>query len=156
MLTFWRRKKRRKEHEEFALQASLFTIEGRLLLYIESKQKHRRRVAVLRHLREQILKENHSSRMSGHFSGSRTYNVLAHKCWWACRYAAFCTKLPCLCHCVWRRETNTPSFTPYTCATSFPDCGYGHYGSAKDQQWQLSHTGLPRLSDEMATCFSNT
>ena len=23
--------------------------------------------------------------------------------------------------------------TPYTCATSFPDCGYGHYGSAKDQ-----------------------
>ena len=71
-----------KRARRIALQASLFTIEGRLLLYIDPKQKHRKRVAVPRHLREQILKENHSSGMSGHFSGSRTYNVLVRNWWW--------------------------------------------------------------------------
>ncbi len=63
---------------KIALQASLFTIEEGILYYVDPKQKYHRRVVVPHQLREQILREGHSSGIAGHFSGKRTYGALAH------------------------------------------------------------------------------
>lgn len=71
-----------KRARKIALQAPLFTIEDQTLFYIDPKQKHQRRVVVPNHLQEQILKENHSSGMGGHFSGQRTYGALVRRWWW--------------------------------------------------------------------------
>ena len=85
-----------KRAQKIALQASLFTIEDQILFYIDPKQKHHKRVVVPRHLQEQILKENHSSGMSGHFSGRRLHGALVRRWWWdgmhadALRFARNC------------------------------------------------------------------
>ena len=44
--------------------------------------RNTRRVAVPRHLQEQILKESHAGGMGGHFSGRRTYAALVRRRWW--------------------------------------------------------------------------
>ena len=53
---------------KIALQASLSTMEDDMC-YVDLKQKHRKRVAVPRHLQEQILKESHAGGMGGHEGG---------------------------------------------------------------------------------------
>ena len=67
---------------KIALQASLFTIDDEILYYVDPRQKQQRRVAVPRHLYEQILRESHSGEMCGHFSGKRTYATLVRLWWW--------------------------------------------------------------------------
>ncbi len=85
-----------KRARKIALQASLFTIDDNILFYIDPKQKHRKRVVVPSHLQKQILKENHSSGMGGHFSGRRMYGALVRRWWWdgmhadALRFARNC------------------------------------------------------------------
>ena len=64
---------------KIALQTSLFAIEDYILFYINSKQQHRKRVIVPRHLQEPILKENHCNVISGQFSGRKTYGALVHR-----------------------------------------------------------------------------
>ena len=76
-----------KRARKIAMQSSLFTLEDQILFYIDPKQKHRKRVAVPRHLLEQVLKENHSTGMGGHFSGRRMYGALVHRWWWEGMYA---------------------------------------------------------------------
>ena len=79
-----------------ALQASLFTLVEGVLFYIDPKQEHRKRVVVPRHLREQLLQENHSSPMGGHFAGKKMYGALVRHWWWdgmysdTLRYARAC------------------------------------------------------------------
>ena len=48
-------------------QAPLFTLADQILHFIDTKQNNLRRVVVPHHLRQQIMKEYHSSVMSGHF-----------------------------------------------------------------------------------------
>ena len=57
-------------------QASILTLGDDILYYVDPKQENRRRVVVPKHLRKQIMEENHSGPMTGHFSGNRLYNVL--------------------------------------------------------------------------------
>jgi len=57
-------------------QASMLTLVDDILYYVHPKQENRRRVVVPKHLRKQIMEENHSGPMAGHFSGNRLYNVL--------------------------------------------------------------------------------
>ncbi len=71
-----------KRARKINLQASLFTLEEGILYYVDPKQKHQQTVVVPHDLREQILREGHSSGMAGHFSGKRTYGALAHRWWW--------------------------------------------------------------------------
>lgn len=73
-----------KTARKITLQASLFTIDDQVIYYIDPKQKHQKRVVVPSHLQEQILLENHSSGMAGHFSGNtcRTYGALVRHWWW--------------------------------------------------------------------------
>ena len=71
-----------KRARKIAVQASLFTIQEVLLYYVDPKQKNQRRVAVPKHLQEQILKETHASGMGSHFSGRRTYASLVRRWWW--------------------------------------------------------------------------
>ena len=71
-----------KKARKIALQSSLFSLDDGILYYLDPKQKHQRRVAVPRHLREQVLNECHSGGMGGHFSGKRTYAALARRWWW--------------------------------------------------------------------------
>ena len=70
-----------KRARKIAVQASLFTMEDDMLCYVDPKQKHQKRVAVPRHLQEQILKESHAGGMGGHFSGS-IYTALVRSWWW--------------------------------------------------------------------------
>ena len=71
----------------FRLLQCIFTLQDQILFYIDPKQKHWKRVAVPRHLQEQVLNENHSSGMGGHFSGRRMYGALVHQWWWEGMYA---------------------------------------------------------------------
>lgn len=85
-----------KRARKIALQAPMFTIEDRILFSVDPKHQHQKRVVVPSHLQEQILRENHSSGMGGHFSGRRTYGALVRRWWWdgmhadALRFARNC------------------------------------------------------------------
>ena len=67
---------------KIVLQGSQFAVIDEILYFIDPKQKNQRRVAVPEHLRQQIMREVHSSPYSGHFSGQRLYNTLATRWWW--------------------------------------------------------------------------
>ena len=54
--------------------------------YVDPKQENKRRVVVPKQLRKQIMEENHSGPMAGHFSGNRMYNVLVRHWWWQGMY----------------------------------------------------------------------
>ena len=70
-----------------ALQAPMFTVSDEVLYFIDPKPVHRRRIAVLKHLRKDLLDKTHRSRMGGHFSGQRLYNALARNWWWDGMYS---------------------------------------------------------------------
>ena len=75
-----------KRKQKVATQAPLFTMVDDILYYVNPKQNNEKRVVVPKHLRDEIMKENHSGRMAGHFSGSRLYNTLVHHWWWEGMY----------------------------------------------------------------------
>ena len=72
---------------KIAAQQSLFAVVDGVLYFIDQKQDNRQRAAVPHQLREQILEENHRSNMGGHFSGRRTYRMLARQWWWNGMYS---------------------------------------------------------------------
>ena len=67
-------------------QASVLTLVDNILYYVDSKQGDKRRIVVPEQLRKQIMEENHSGPMAGHFSGNRLYNVLVRHWWWQGMY----------------------------------------------------------------------
>ena len=85
-----------KRARRIALQASLFTLVDGVLFYLDPKQEHWKRAVVPSHLREQLLQENHSSLMGGHFAGKKMYGPLVRHWWWdgmysnTLRYARAC------------------------------------------------------------------
>ena len=79
--------------QKLALQASLFTVLDGVLYYIDSRRNCERAV-VPKHLREEIMKENHSGIMAGHY---RLYNTPVRQWWWEGMYkdvTAFCKSCP--------------------------------------------------------------
>ena len=64
------------------LEGTLFTVTDGILYYLDPKHNHRKRTVVPNQLRKQILRETHSSRFGGHFSGPRLYSALALHWWW--------------------------------------------------------------------------
>ena len=66
---------------------SLCTMEQGILYYVDPKHRDRKRAVVPVHLREQIMRENHSGLMAGHFSGNRLYSVLLRHWWWEGMYS---------------------------------------------------------------------
>ena len=50
------------------------------------KHSYRKRAVVSFHLKERVMTEVHSRRLSGHFSGTHLYNVLARVWWWEGMY----------------------------------------------------------------------
>ena len=64
--------------------AQLFLLDG-TIYHVNSKTRHRRAVVPV-HLRPKILKETHSGRYSGHFSGRRLYDTLMSAWWWPGMY----------------------------------------------------------------------
>ena len=85
-----------------ALQAPMFTVSDEVLYFIDPKPVHRRRIAVPKHLRKDLLDKTHRSRMGGHFSGQRLYNALARNWWWngmysdAMKFSHGCPEYPLL------------------------------------------------------------
>ena len=71
---------------KIALQDSLFVIVG-VLYFIDPKCKGQRRVAVPKHMQQQIMEECHRGRVGGHFSGSKLFNALARHWWWERMFA---------------------------------------------------------------------
>ena len=69
------------------LQKPLFAIENGILIFLDSKQDHRRRVVVPSHLRQQLLSEHHSSSMGSHFAAKKTYGALMRHWWWDGMYS---------------------------------------------------------------------
>ena len=76
-----------KRARRLALQQSLFALQDDILFYLDPKQEHRKRAVVPRHLRAQILSENHSSLLGGHFSGKKMYGALVRHWWWDGMYS---------------------------------------------------------------------
>ena len=69
------------------LQKPVFTMEHGMLIYIDAKQDHRRRVVVPDHLKQQILTEHHASLMGGHFAAKKTYGAIVRHWWWDGMYS---------------------------------------------------------------------
>ncbi len=59
--------------EKWQLRLYIFV----LLYFVDPKNGGRKRSAVPKHLREQVMAESHSSPMAGHFSGERLYKALS-------------------------------------------------------------------------------
>jgi len=70
-----------KRARQIALQQSLFVLQDGVLYYSDPKQKHRLRVVVPTHLREQILKEHHAGLTGGHFP-VKMYGAFTRHWWW--------------------------------------------------------------------------
>ena len=70
---------------KIALQHSQFALIDGVVYYINTKTGGKRAV-VLRQLRSSILKEVHSGKYGGHFSGRRLYNSLVPNWWWEGMY----------------------------------------------------------------------
>ena len=69
------------------LQRSLFMLEDEILYYLDRRQQYCKRAVVPRHLREQLLSQSHSSMMSCHFSGKKTYGALIRHWLWDGMYS---------------------------------------------------------------------
>ena len=70
-----------EESKKITSQSMYFQIIYHVLYFIDPWKRNCRRVAVPRHLQQQILLENHGGVMAGHFSGVRLYEMLSQK-WW--------------------------------------------------------------------------
>ena len=78
-----------------AAQSLQFDVVDGILYFIDSKRA-KTRMVVLHHLRQQLLQENHSGPLGGHFSGQCTFNRLALR-WWNGMFAdtmRFCKSCP--------------------------------------------------------------
>ena len=76
----------RRAHR-IVLQKPAFTMEHGMLIYIDAKQDHRKRVVIPDHLKQQILTEHHASLMGGHLTVKKTYSALVRHWWWDGMYS---------------------------------------------------------------------
>ena len=83
-----------KVAKRISCQSSCFAIVDGILYFVDPKHDHRKRCAVPSHLRNQILEENHSGPMAGHFAGEKLYKSLVTHWWWQGMYSDVMT------HCV--------------------------------------------------------
>ncbi len=77
--------------KKLVLQAPLYTVIEGILYYIDAR-RNCRRVVVPKHLRTQIMNENHR-----HFSADRLHRTLVRKWWWEGMYSDvlnFCRNCP--------------------------------------------------------------
>ena len=58
------------------------TMEQGILYYEDPKHRDRKRAYVPVYLTQQIMRENHSGLMAGHFLGNGFYGVLLRQRWW--------------------------------------------------------------------------
>ena len=77
----------REAAKKIAVQALSFTIIDGILYFVDSKHNHRKRCVMPHPLRSQIMEENHSSPMAGHFSGKKLYKSLVIHWWWQGMYS---------------------------------------------------------------------
>ena len=74
-----------------------FQIIDHVLYFIDPRKRNCRRVAVPRHLQQQILLENHGGVMARYFSWVLLYEMLSQKWWWEVLYKddiSFCKNCP--------------------------------------------------------------
>ena len=72
---------------KLVVQSFSFTLIDGILYFVDSSRENRRRAVVPSQLRSEILEENHSGPMAGHFSGTRLYKSLVKYWWWPNMYA---------------------------------------------------------------------
>ena len=104
------------------LQESQFAIIDEILYFIDPRRKNQRRVAVPEQLRQQILRETHSSPYGGHFSGQRLYNALAGRWWWEGMFSdaeKFATSCPECAIVTGRGRVNRPPLHPIPVSRPF-------------------------------------
>ena len=80
-----------------AAQAPLFTLIGGIEYLIDSKKNNRKRCVVPVHMRRELLEENHSGPLAGHFAGEKLYKGLVRHWWWPGMYsdvADYCANCP--------------------------------------------------------------
>ena len=73
--------------KKIAAQAQSFALVDGVLFFIDQKSNHYRRCVVPKQLRTQLLEENHSGPMAGHFSGEKLYKSLVRHWWWPGMYS---------------------------------------------------------------------
>jgi len=96
---------------------------------MDPKHDHRKRCAVLHHLRTQIMKESHSGPIAGHFSGEKLYKLLVTHWWWQGMYSdvmSHCMSCPQCAIVNAAGRVNKPP--PNTSLTTISDYWSGHYG----------------------------
>ena len=67
-------------------QAHSFAIVDGVLYFIDVKHNHQKRCVVPKQLRIQLMEENHSGPMAGHFAGEKLYRALTRHWWWPGMY----------------------------------------------------------------------
>ena len=139
-----------------ALQAPMFTLFDDVLYFIDPKPTHRRRIAVPKHLRKDLLDKTHRSQMGGHFSGQRLYNALACNWWWdgmytdAMKFSQSCPE----CLVVKGSGRHRPPSSDSSIQT-ISGVRRRYHGFAKDEQWKQARSCIPRLLHQMANGVCN-
>ena len=80
-----------------AAQALHFSVIDDILFFVVTKNGGQKRCAVPKHLCDQVMTENHSSPMAGHFAGGKLYKSLCRHWWWPRMYSdvvEFCRSCP--------------------------------------------------------------
>ena len=78
-------------------KASSFVLLDKVLYHVDTKQRQVKQVVIPTHLREELMRDYHQGRMSGHFSGPRLFRALSRTWWWERMFSdvhEFCRNCP--------------------------------------------------------------
>ena len=110
---------------KIAAQAPSFSLLNGILYFVDSKNKNRKRCVVPVQMRQQLMEENHSGPMAGHFSADKLYKTMATHWWWQLRYVYRCCKLlyvlSTMCNCEFIRQGEWASTTPHPSIQTVPN-----------------------------------
>ena len=80
-----------------AAQTHSFALLDGILYFIDVKHNHQKRCVVPKQMRTQLMEENHTGPMAGHFSGEKLYRALTRHWWWPGMYSdviKYCSNCP--------------------------------------------------------------
>jgi len=86
-----------KDAKKVVAQSYSFALVDGVLYFIDVKHNHQKRCVVPKQFRTQLMEENHTGPMAGHFSGEKLYRALTRHWWWPGMYTdvvKYCSNCP--------------------------------------------------------------
>ena len=135
-------------------QAHSFAIVDGVLYFIDVKHNHQKRCVVSKQLRIQLMEENHSGPMAGHFAGEKLYRALTRHWWWPGMYTdvvKYCSNCPQCTIVNGSGRVNKPPLSPIPVQRPFQIVGV----DVMDRARQPSCSRISRFFNQVAFSFSS-